>query len=234
MQWQAGRVKMVQFKLKGITLRIPEAQLSPALERALREGRYESGESDALLRNLEPGDRVLDLGAGAGYVSSLAARVVGGENVTAVEAAPDMLAVLRRNLNLNEAGNARVLHGAVVADDYRDEEVRFAVADAFWSSRLAEGAQTGQGATVKVPALRFGSLLAEIRPSVVVMDIEGGELEICRQDWPDCVRLLIMEIHTRRYPPADVKAMFDALSRNGFTYMPWGTRGEVVVQQRVR
>ncbi len=223
---------MAQFKLRGVRLRIPEAQLSPALVRALENGRYERGESGALLRNLEAGDRVLDLGAGAGYVSSLAARVVGGENVTAVEAAPDMLPVLRRNLNLNEAGEARVLHGAVVADDYPEEVVRFGVANAFWSSRIGEAGKGG--AVVEVPALRFGALVEEMRPSVVVMDIEGGELDICQQDWPDCVRLLIMEIHTRRYGPADVKTMFDGLSRNGFTYMPWGTRGEVVVQQRVR
>lgn len=221
---------MAEFTLRGITLRIPEAHLSPALREALEAGRYESGESHALLRHLEAGDRVLDLGAGAGYVSSLAARVVGGENVTAVEASPEMLPVLRRNLNLNEAGETPVLHGAVVADTYPEEVVRFAVAGAFWSSRIGEGDGPGM---VEVPALRFADLVRRVQPSVVVMDIEGAELDICQLDWPDCVRLLIMEIHTGRYGPGEVKAMFDALSRNGFTYMPWGTRGEVVVQQRV-
>jgi len=222
---------MAQFKLKGITLRIPDAHLSPPLTRALEQGRYEGGESDALLRHLTPEDRVLDLGAGAGFVSSLAARVVGGENVIAVEASPAMLPVLRRNLNLNEAGATAMLHGAVVADGYPDEVVRFEVADAFWSSRIGKG----KGAKmVEVPALRFGALVAEVQPTVLVMDIEGGELEICQMKWPESIRLLIMEIHTKRYAPTDVKAMFDGLSRNGFTYMPWGTRGEVVVQQRVR
>ncbi len=226
---------MAQFTLRGITLRIPDRQLSPPLRAALEEGRYEGGESAALLRHLEPGDRVLDLGAGAGYVAALAARVVGGENVTAVEAAPEMLPVLRRNLNLNEAGDAEVLHGAVVADDFPDEVVRFEVARAFWASRIGGGEGGGKGAkTVEVPALRFGELVRRVQPSVVVMDIEGGELDICQVDWPGCVRLLIMEIHTGRYPPRAVKALFDGLSRNGFTYMPWGTRGEVVVQQRVR
>jgi len=183
-----------------------------------------------LLRHLTPEDRVLDLGAGAGFVSSLAARIVGGENVTSVEASPDMLPVLRRNLNLNEAGDTPVLHGAVMADDTPQDVVRFEVADAFWSSRI--GADDA-AKTVEVPVLRFTELVRQVKPSVLVMDIEGGELDICQLDWPDCVRLLIMEIHTGRYPPRDVKALFDGLSRNGFTYMPWGTRGEVVVQQRV-
>ena len=229
----AGKAgEMAEFKLKGITLRIPEAQLSPPLVKALEQGRYEAGESDALLRNLKPGDRVLDIGAGAGFVSSLAARVVGGENVTSVEASPGMLPVLRRNLNLNETGAAQVLHGAVVPDDFAGEVVRFEVAGAFWASRIGAGEDAGRR-QVEVPVLRFRELVEKVQPSVLVMDIEGGELDICQLDWPGCVRLLIMEIHTGRYPPEAVKAMFDGLSRNGFTYMPWGTRGEVVVQQRV-
>ena len=223
---------MAQFTLRGITLRIPDQQLSPPLRAALEEGRYEGGESAALLRHLEPGDRVLDLGAGAGYVASLAARVVGGENVTAVEAAPEMLPVLRRNLNLNEAGDAQVLHGAVVADDFPDEVVRFEVARAFWASRIGEGG--GRGArTVEVPALRFGELVRRVAPSVLVMDIEGAERDICRQQWPGCLRLVVMEIHPGIYGAEGIRAIFDAMSRNDFAYMPWGSRGAVVVMQRV-
>ncbi len=225
---------MAEFRLKGITLRIPEAQLSPALTKALEQGRYEGGESKALLRHLKRGDRVLDLGAGAGFLSSLAARVVGGENVTAVEASPEMLPVLRRNLNLNEAGEARVLHGAVVADDHPQAVVRFEVAEAFWASRIGgDEAGGGKARLIEVPALKFRALVDEVQPSVLVMDIEGGELDICQLDWPACLRLVIMEIHPGLYGPREIKAMFDALSRNGFTYMPWGTRGAVVVQQRV-
>lgn len=225
---------MAQFTLRGITLRIPDQQLSPPLRAALEEGRYEGGESAALLRHLAPGDRVLDLGAGAGYVASLAARVVGGENVTAVEAAPEMLPVLRRNLNLNEAGDAQVLHGAVVADDFPDEVVRFEVARAFWASRIGEGGGGKGTKTVEVPALRFGELVRRVAPSVLVMDIEGAERDICRQAWPDCLRLVVMEIHPGIYGGEGIRAIFDAMSRNGFAYMPWGSRGAVVVMQRVR
>ena len=226
---------MPTFTIKGVTLRIPEAQLSPKLTEALEKGQYEAGESRALLKHVRPGDRVLDLGAGAGFVSSLAARVVGGENVVAVEANPDMLPVLRRNLNLNGAGDAEMLFGAVVADGFAGETLKFQQAAAFWASRIgaADGAAGKGTRLVEVPALRFGPLVARFQPTIVMMDIEGGEVEICQQPWPDSVRLVIMEIHTGRYPPGDVKAMFDGLSRAGFTYMPWGTRGEVVVQQRV-
>jgi len=87
---------------------------------------------------------------------------------------------------------------------------------------------------VTVPALRLTTLLEEHQPSIVMMDVEGAEVELCQQAWPESVRLVIMEIHTSKYPPKVVKQIFDGMSAQGFTYMPWGTRGEVVTLQRVR
>ncbi len=222
---------MAKFKLSGVTLNIPERVLNANLKKALEAGRYEWNESIAVTKNVQPGDRVLDIGAGAGFVSCLCAKVVGGENLTSVEALPDMVPVVRRNLNLNGAGDATVLHGAVVDDSFEGDEVWFKIAGGFWSSSIS---RQDSERDVSVPALRFSELVRDIQPSVVVMDIEGGEVDICQQDWPDCVRLLIMEIHTRLYSPATLKAIFDGMSRNGFTYYPWGTRGEVVVLQRVK
>lgn len=223
---------MAKFELDGITLRIPGKCLSPELEKALTSGRYESAESGALKRHLVAGDRVLDLGAGAGYVSAQAARVLGGANVVSVEASADMIEVLGRNLRQNGAKEATVLHGAVVADDHAGETVDFAVRPAFWASSIAEDG-VPDAIRQSMPALRLSKLFADHRPSVVVMDVEGAEVALCQQVWPDHIRLLVMEIHTNRYPPANVQRIFDGLSRSGMTYMPWGSRGEVLVFQRV-
>ena len=228
---RAEESNVASFNIDGIKLRVPGHCLTPPLIRGLESGHYEWNEKSALKRHLERGDRVLELGAGAGYLSILSAQRIGGENVVSVEASPAMLDVLRKNLDSNGARDVDLRHGAVVADRYAGETVRFRVSEAFWASSLA-GEATGDN-VVEVPALRLTDLLEEVQPTVVVMDVEGAELELCDRNWPACVRLLIMEIHTRQYGPTKVKAMFDALSRAGFTYMPWGTRGEVVTLQRV-
>ena len=64
---------MRSFTLRGLTLTLPEAALKGNLERALSSGRYENHEADALLLHLRPGDRLLDLGAGLGFICALAA-----------------------------------------------------------------------------------------------------------------------------------------------------------------
>lgn len=224
---------MPEFTLKDVTLTIPQSCLNDALTEALRSGRYEHSEAAALERHLQPGDRVLDLGAGAGYLSCLAARVVGADRVTAVEANPDMIAAIRTNLDANGASATRLIHAAVVPDDHTAPTVAFRRSAAFWAARLAEDGAVRDHRVADVPALHLSSLLAEVLPSVVVMDVEGAELPLVRQPWPDHVRLLVMEIHTGRYGPRGVQAIFDGLSASGMTYMPWGSRGETLVFQRV-
>lgn len=227
-----AEIEVANFTIKGIRLRIPDEQLSPPLIKALESGHYEWNEFAAIEKHLVQGDRVLDIGAGAGFISTRSAHIVGAENVVCVEASPEMVPVIQRNLNLNAASEVTLLHGAVVPDNFEGKNVEFKVAKAFWASRINTANSKAEN-VVSVPALHFTQLLEKYKPSVVIMDIEGGEVDICQQIWPPCVRLLIMEIHTKLYSPAIVKAMFDGLSRSGFTYMPWGTRGEVVVQQRV-
>ena len=222
-----------EFKINGVTLQIPLNCLSPPLVQALESGRYEHTEAAALQRHLAAGDRVLDLGAGAGYLAAISARIAGADRVTAVEAAPAMIEPLRRNLDRNEAAQVRVVHGAVVGDDWAGKSVPFLARKAFWAGAIALPEQAGNSRVVDVPALRLCDLLSDYAPDVVVMDIEGGEQILARQEWPPRVRLLIVEIHTKQYSPQVLKDILDGLSVAAFTYMPWGSRGETLVFQRV-
>lgn len=222
---------MARFTLDGIKLRVPGKALTEPLKKQLENGHYEWNEALAIKRHAGPGDRVLDIGAGAGYISILAGRAAGPENVVSVEANPVMQQALRQNLDQNGAETTALVHGAVVPDNYDEDSVLFAARDAFWASGIADE-ETNPDVVVEVPALRLTDLLAEHKPTIVSMDVEGGELELCQQPWPDHVRLVIMEIHTAKYPPSAVKAIFDGMSKNNMTIMPWGTRGEVIVLQR--
>jgi FkbM family methyltransferase len=226
-----GQGHMASFILNDIKLRVPGKALTASLRTALESGHYEWNEAAAIDRHVKRGDRVLDIGAGAGYISILAGRKAGPENVIAVEGNAVMMDVLRRNLDHNGSAETALVHGAVVADNYDEDTVLFANRDAFWSSSIADDT-VRPDRLAEVPALKLSDLLEEYRPTIVSMDVEGGELELCQQPWPAHVRLVIMEIHTKKYPPSGVKAIFDGMSRNNMTIMPWGTRGEVIVLQR--
>ena len=223
---------MAVFELDGVALDIPDAMLGPALRQALERKTYEHAEARAVSLHLAPGDRVLELGAGAGYLSVQIARRVGAPNLLAVEAHPGMAAVARANLARNGLVGAEVLDGAAVPDNYAAATIGFHPASAFWASSLTQPAPDAAAAGVPVSALPFGALLERHRADVAIIDIEGGEELLFDAPWPRCPRLVMVELHPRRYPPSSVRRIFDAASAMGLAYCANGSRGTVVVFER--
>jgi 2-polyprenyl-3-methyl-5-hydroxy-6-metoxy-1,4-benzoquinol methylase len=125
---------MRAFTLRGLTLYLPEDALKGNLERSLSSGRYENHEADALLMHLRAGDRLLDLGAGLGFICALAAGVLGADAVMGVEAGPETVKLARRNLAANGFDGVKVVKGAVVGAG--GGEVEFGQRPAFWASSL--------------------------------------------------------------------------------------------------
>ena len=205
---------MRSFTLRGLTLYVPDAALKGNLERSLTAGRYENHEADALLVHLRPGDRMLDLGAGLGFICALAAGVLGEDAVTGVEAGPETVKLARRNLSANGYPGVKVLKGAVVASG--DGEVEFGQRPAFWASALRGPEGWPENAEViRVPARPLGKLLARFAPTVISCDIEGGELEVLTEPLPG-VRLVVVETHPLVYGAEGVARIEAALGAQGF------------------
>jgi FkbM family methyltransferase len=205
---------MRAFTLRGLTLYLPDEALKGNLERALSSGRYENHEADALLLHLRAGDRLMDLGAGLGFICALAAGVLGEDAVMGVEAGPETVKLARRNLVANGFPGVKVLKGAVVGTG--EGEVEFGQRPAFWASALKgpEGwPETAQ--VIRVPARPIAKLLAKFAPTVISCDIEGGELEVLTQPLPG-VRLVVVETHPQVYGPDGVARIGAALAGQGF------------------
>lgn len=220
---------MRSFTLRGLTLYLPEAALKGNLERALASGRYENHEADALLLHLRPGDRLLDLGAGLGFICALAAGVLGEAAVFGVEAGPETVRLARRNLAANGFEGVKVMRGAVVAAG--EGEVEFGQRPAFWASALqGPGGWPENAQVIRVPARPIGTLLAKLTPTVICCDIEGGELEVLTQPLPG-VRLVVVETHPQVYGQAGVDRISAALQAQGFVPAE-GARKDTLVFRR--
>jgi 16S rRNA A1518/A1519 N6-dimethyltransferase RsmA/KsgA/DIM1 with predicted DNA glycosylase/AP lyase activity len=97
-----------------VDIHLPPTVTAPLVNQKLRDGTYEADEANAAERCVKDGFRVLELGAGIGYVTAICARRTAPENVLAVEANPALIPVIEDTLARNGAGAATVLHGAVV------------------------------------------------------------------------------------------------------------------------
>lgn len=220
---------MRSFTLRGLTLSLPEAALKGNLERALSSGRYENHEADALLLHLRPGDRLLDLGAGLGFICGLAARVLGEGAVFGVEAGPETVKLARKNLTANGFAGVKLMRGAVVGEG--EGEVEFGQRPAFWASGLQGPEGWPENAEViRVPARPIAKLLERFAPTVISCDIEGGELEVLTQPLPG-VRLVVVETHPQVYGPEGVERITQALVAQGFVAAE-GAKADTLVFRR--
>jgi len=226
---------MPVFTVKGIELELPKALAVPRIVEKLEKGQYEGFEARAARKRVKPGHKVLELGGGMGYLGSVCSAITGGRNVVTVEANPDMVKVIRANLDRNGHEAATVLHGAVAGDDAEGETLVFRQDKAFWGSSIAsesDGESTDN--LVEVPLLKIGALLKQYTPDVVIMDIEGGEQHLFAEPWPKHVGFLMMELHPTLYPDETVRRIFDCMSASGMIFDTRVSSGSIVGFRRMQ
>ena len=224
---------MAEYDIDGLILSVPDAMLNERIAAKLASGGYEAQEARAVRMRLRAGQRVLELGAGIGYITCLCARITGVGNVTTVEANPAMLPVIRANLDRNGAGAVTLLYGAVAGMAGGDAPIGFDTSRTFWAARLADQ-DTAPEAVADVPRLGLGDLFETCRPDVVIMDIEGAEAHLFDASWPGFVRTVIVELHPGRYPDTVIRRIVDCMSQSGLTYDPGPSCGRVLGFRRLR
>ncbi len=141
----------------------------------LAKGTYERHTRKLFRRALEPGMRVLDIGANIGYYSLLAAEAVGSTGaVYAFEPDPSNCRFLRHNVALNgHAGVVRIFPNAVA--DYSGA-MRFFVdtQNSLKSSSVVVGANVD---SIEVECTTVDDVaLGDEAIDVVKLDVEGGEI----------------------------------------------------------
>lgn len=217
------------YRLNGVDLCLPGRIATDPIAEKLADGSYEGDEARAVDRCVRPGFRVLELGAGLGYIGTLAARRTEPENVLSVEANPELLPVIAANHARNGVSDVSVLHGAVVGHAAEGDSAGFHVAGGFTGSRL--GAKGGR--QVEVPLIGFHDLLRAHRPHVVLMDVEGAEAQFFDRPWKCPLRFCVMEIHPKQYDAAVIKKIVDRMSAMDMTYDPVTSRGKILGFRKV-
>ncbi|MEP4246692.1 FkbM family methyltransferase [Tateyamaria sp.] len=223
---------MQRFEFDKVVLELPDHLLDANLTKKMQSGQYEESEARAARMRVKKGSRVLELGGGVGYISSVCAQITDPANIVTVEANPNTLDIIRHNLDLNGASKAQLIHGAVVGRDADMDTVLFRVGRVFWGSSIADARSPSED-VVEVPAVSIADLFRTHRPNIVIIDIEGAEQHLFDRPWPQHVRQVIMEIHPKRYPASTIKDIVDCMSKSGLTYDPGCSRGALLAFRRV-
>lgn len=179
--------------------------------------RYEEPERIAIVRFLDPDLPVVELGASIGAISCLINRRLRDRTRhVAVEPSAELLPLLERNRQLNDAGFVSV-HAAVA---YGAGGMRFE-----HSVDNLEGHMVAvEGVCDAVPTVTLGELLDRFRfeRATVVCDIEGMEVQLLERESDILnarVAWLIVELHPWIYGQDTADRLVDRLQSGGFVHL---------------
>jgi FkbM family methyltransferase len=214
------RVKIKRFlkprlaTVEGVILDASNGVLDPATRRSIYSENYESLESEIINRTLEPEDRVLEFGAGIGFISTLCALRLGRSDVvTTFEANPKLERVCRRTFALNGV-KPKLVMAAVsgVAG-----QIKFNALETYLSSSNKNRSnKTLKNDTIFVPAVTVQDAIKQYRPTYIISDVEGTEVDIFSTGTLHGVRKLCLELHPHVVGHEPINKMIDHLRSIGF------------------
>ena len=193
----------------GIRMRI-DPLMSDFNIRKLASGRHTVHERSLLSRHLRDEDRVLELGGGIGMVAIHCARRLGPGRVLSYEGNPRMEPLIRENYALN--GVEPDLRMAVLGE--REGSVTFYVAERFSHSAMTDN--SGQGTAITVPMEPYEDARRDFKPTVLVVDIQGAEIEFFRYASLEGVRMVLVEFHPPVTGILPILGVRRSLRRQGF------------------
>lgn len=216
-------------ELNGVRILIDPAYMSKHVQQLVRSGRLSQPEARLMAKLVEPEDRFVELGGGIGYTSALVARQGKAASIVTFEANPQLIPVIQSNHALN--GVAATAVNAVVLPEKKTETVPFAVRRHFNRSALARP-ERARRHVVEVPVMSFAEMIAKFAPTMLMVDIEGGEDALFQNvDLPG-VRKVLVEVHKAHIGDAGIRRLFRFFSERGFRIDPAGSAGQVLLFRR--
>jgi FkbM family methyltransferase len=218
------------LQLAGVLIPADPAIITPAIRRAVIEGWFEAREARQIPLIVKPGDRVLEIGAGIGFISTLLARERRVSSVLAVEANPFLIEYMARLHTLNRVRKVRRVN-AVLRNGPAGSATFYLRRD-FWMGSLMPGPNPYVG-TVEVPTRNLDALLRDEAIDLIVCDVEGAETAIFHGADLSGVDRIFLELHDHVTGLSGVRGLFATLADHGFVYDPRHSLGSVVLFQKL-
>lgn len=196
--------------LNGIRLTADLADVPKGIRKQLYQKRYEHQEFQLVREALKPEDRVLEVGAGIGFIGIACARICGPDSILSYEPNPAMKAVIEKNYALN--GLTANLRNKVLATVPGEVEFFFDT-EGVLSSSLVD---RSHGKASKVEADAISEVVESYAPTVLVMDVEGAETELLRACDLGTIGKIIIEMHPHVVGSDSIEALCGFLLESGY------------------
>lgn len=205
----------------GVDICVDPSIFSKQVIAAIRRGSYERKEATQLLSLVGPGETILEIGAGCGFLSTLMAKQPDCKSVHAVEANPALIPIIKATHMRNEVDVT--LYNEVLGQS--NGEAEFFINENFWASGLDDS--LGRR-SLMIKQVAIQERIFQIRPTLIVCDIEGGEANLLGDADLAHTDKVLFELHPRIIGQKGVRTVFEQMSKRGFTYDCFHSSGAIV------
>lgn len=223
------------YELEGIKLPYDNKIISGSIEKSIKSGGYERKEAFQTKAIIQEKESVLEIGGGIGYISSLIAKNKQVEKIYVVEANPNLIPYMKKVHKINGVDDAvrmEVLNAVLTNKISAGEHADFYLRENFWASSLSPTPQKYLD-VIKVPLYSFNTIVENVKPTLIVCDIEGGETELFEHANLTGVEKVLIELHQWVVGRRNVKKLFDYFSSRNFHYDQRHSSGSVVLFSHV-
>jgi FkbM family methyltransferase len=215
-------------------MNLPKAAISSNIFFHLINRDYEAPELALLDQYLSPDDRIIELGAGIGFLANRYAQYCPNQEHLAIEASPIMADVIRTNTDnlknltvinaLATKQNTATENRPTKANDAINvndtpESIDFYIYSDFWASSTLPIHLTNRNRklvkTIQVPTLDLDKLIHQHQATLLICDIEGGESDLL-QMFELNVPKILMELHWRELGMESSVSILKALQSRGY------------------
>jgi FkbM family methyltransferase len=207
-------------QVAGFRIFVDEDRYVSFIGALLDAGCYEAMERELVLRFVEHTDKVIEVGTGIGVVSMTAANIVGAKNVVTFDANPHIVEDAKKNFVRNGMGEINSHVAVLVCREHfvRDRDCDFHISEEFWVSRLLIGDKHDDKIieTVKVRARCLEEEIDLHKATILICDIEGGEIELLSDADLSGIRLIIIETHSWAVGITTTDKLISKLISQGF------------------
>jgi FkbM family methyltransferase len=191
-----------------------------ALRTRIAQGLYEVHEGRMVEAMLAEGDVVVELGAGLGLISTLAHKTGLPREIHCFEADPRMPDLIRETHRLNGVSGVNLTVAAVTAHApaLAAGFISMHLHRNFWGNSVHAPKKGPAALNVRVPTLSLAAIVAALKPTVIVCDIEGAEIGLFDDVDLSGVRHVLVELHPGVTGRGSVRRVFGALHRAGLIY----------------
>lgn len=197
---------------------VPDApHFGPTMIRNMHEGRYEAREIRLSLSTVRSDDRVVEMGSGAGIVGGIIAKNCAPELVVSFEANANLIPHIKALYKHNSIDNIiEVRNQIILSEPNPPSHVNFFIRGNFLGSGLRITKGHARATEVQVPVTPWQDVKEEVKPTVLIMDIEGAELEFFQHADLSGIRAIVVELHRHIYHRPGMQTIRQNLADRGF------------------